>query len=1334
MSSLRVSPVMPVGSIEQLPFDSGLDPATSDLLGYLDRVLTAAQDWLTRFVTTTDWSDRLTIAFGTAINLPALENLVQDWLTETFSSLPAIELRPASEINGAYGAFAAATDTIYLSQEFLTQNRDDPQAAIDVLLEEMGHAVDARINAVDSPGDEGAIFSALVQGSPLDEPSLQQLQAEDDTVVLNLDGQIVQLEQATPGINPAFDLIGLTQLRNDPRFAGIDGSGFSVAVIDSRMDFSHPALQPNFRTFVNFTDNPFPDFHGTHVSGTVGARDENIGVAPDVGLIGLNVFPSDPNLGAQNNDIGRALQWVLDNYQQYNITAVNMSLGGGFYTSVTEAIGDPRIDLINRLEQAGITVVSAGGNSFKTRESQNFSAPAIYSTLAVGAVWQDGVNRNLRWRDGAIDFTTGADRVVSFSQRLAAANTIFAPGALINSTVPGGGTDLSAGTSMASPIVAGAVALMQEAAQQFGGRRLTPDEVVDIIRSTADSIFDGDNEDDNVSNTNISYPRLNIYNAVSEIQRRFQQIAPTGDPNGTIQGAFIGPQLDGAAVDPILGTIGTDGGTTVVGNKDVDIFKFEVLSPGEVTIELKTNANSPNDFDTYLRLFDANGQQIAFNDDIQANVNAFSKITATLSPGVYYAGVSGFNNSSYNPAVAGSGIAGATGNYAIQFSLNNADPNGLISGAVPITFSNSQEPVLREGSIGADYGNPVGVSDVDLFEIRVPDNGTLFIDIDTPFEDGEFVDSFLRVFDAEGNELRSSDDELATDEVGNPLEFTDAQFPDLVFEDPIDRAFYNGHTTDSFIAGTVERGDVYYIGVSDYFNQTYNPDSLDGRATGGTGGLYNLFVTFINNDQNGSIPQALDNSVVPLPVVNQPGTIGVDTNRRTGQLVEVGDRDIDFVKVNSPTAGILEIDVDSYDVATIDSPVDSVLLIFDADGNLLATNDDSNDSLDPLLRYQIEANTDYFVAVTGYGNNNFDPFQLGSGSPGDTGEYIFNSRLLPLSQALVLSNDRIPSGSIEDVALGSIVPGYIGEDNGFVTGADDIDLYRFTPTTSGTVNIQAQSVEAYSSDTYLRLFNANGSQIAANDDENSITRGSFVQAAVTAGTTYYIGVNGAGPNAGNYDPFTGAGAANGSPGSYTLIVSEAVTPPVQPPTTPPITPPTTPPTPPTTPPTQGTTPPTPTPRPLNLSGTAGNDQLVGSTENDRLSGGKGNDQLTGDAGDDDLSGGRGKDRLTGGEGRDRFFFSNPKEGIDRITDFAVPLDTIVVSAKGFKGGLKSGKVIRRSQFQIGKQAADDTDRFIYNKGTGALFFDADGIGGSRQIQFAKLSSGLAMTHRDILVG
>jgi Ca2+-binding RTX toxin-like protein len=151
-----------------------------------------------------------------------------------------------------------------------------------------------------------------------------------------------------------------------------------------------------------------------------------------------------------------------------------------------------------------------------------------------------------------------------------------------------------------------------------------------------------------------------------------------------------------------------------------------------------------------------------------------------------------------------------------------------------------------------------------------------------------------------------------------------------------------------------------------------------------------------------------------------------------------------------------------------------------------------------------------------------------------------------------------------------------------------------------------------------------------------------------------------------------------------------------------------------------------------LYGGPGNDTLVGGVGNDTLYGDVGNDRLHGGSGNDRLHGGSGNDRLVGGFGDDEFAFYSKNEGIDRIEDFTVGSDKIKVDGNGFDGGLRSG-TLSSSQFTLGSRASDSSDRFIYNNRTGALFFDADGIGGSAQVQFAKLSAGLNLTASDIVV-
>jgi Ca2+-binding RTX toxin-like protein len=123
----------------------------------------------------------------------------------------------------------------------------------------------------------------------------------------------------------------------------------------------------------------------------------------------------------------------------------------------------------------------------------------------------------------------------------------------------------------------------------------------------------------------------------------------------------------------------------------------------------------------------------------------------------------------------------------------------------------------------------------------------------------------------------------------------------------------------------------------------------------------------------------------------------------------------------------------------------------------------------------------------------------------------------------------------------------------------------------------------------------------------------------------------------------------------------------------------------------------------------------------------------GESGNDLLIGGAGSDRLRGGAGADRFCFFNLSEGIDIITDFNVVDDTISLSRAGFGGTLTAGAAISGAQFRLGSAAGDNSDRFIYNRNTGALFFDADGTGSSAQTQIAQLQAGLGLTHQDIVV-
>jgi Ca2+-binding RTX toxin-like protein len=121
-----------------------------------------------------------------------------------------------------------------------------------------------------------------------------------------------------------------------------------------------------------------------------------------------------------------------------------------------------------------------------------------------------------------------------------------------------------------------------------------------------------------------------------------------------------------------------------------------------------------------------------------------------------------------------------------------------------------------------------------------------------------------------------------------------------------------------------------------------------------------------------------------------------------------------------------------------------------------------------------------------------------------------------------------------------------------------------------------------------------------------------------------------------------------------------------------------------------------------------------------------------------LVGGAGADKLAGGSGLDVFRFDvalSASSNLDVVSDFSVVNDSFQLENSIFTA-LRATGTLASTMFRAGagtSTAADSNDHVIYNKTTGALFYDADGSGATPAVQFAKLSAGLALTHADFLV-
>ncbi|MCA2656015.1 right-handed parallel beta-helix repeat-containing protein, partial [Microcystis sp. M061S2] len=182
--------------------------------------LPAVDDVLFNFAQSDGFWANLETAFGASYDVVKATQLRQQWKSRNFSQLPEIEVVNSSLLGSANGAYGISTNKIYLSESFFASASSD--ALVAVILEEIGHFLDAQINRVDTVGDEGELFSHLVRGVNLTEAELTYIQAEDDRSVIDLGGQFIGVEQTAP-----ITLIVNTTIDENDGSATI-GSGLSL--------------------------------------------------------------------------------------------------------------------------------------------------------------------------------------------------------------------------------------------------------------------------------------------------------------------------------------------------------------------------------------------------------------------------------------------------------------------------------------------------------------------------------------------------------------------------------------------------------------------------------------------------------------------------------------------------------------------------------------------------------------------------------------------------------------------------------------------------------------------------------------------------------------------------------------------------------------------------------------------------------------------------------------------------------------------------------------------------------------------------------------------------
>ncbi|MGY2574487.1 S8 family serine peptidase [Vibrio sp. C8] len=312
-------------------------------------------------------------------------------------------------------------------------------------------------------GRVGYIYENAIRGFSISIPeqALKGILNNPNVLYVEQDLPITAFVQTFPtGVERIFaNEVTLSINNTDDQHVDAD-----VAVLDTGIDIDHPDLNvvgganclsysgksPWNRTYYCDETKNYDDdhYHGTHVAGTIGALDNDfgvVGIAPGVRLWAVKVLDSAGSGSLAGIIAG--IDWVV---KQGNIEVINMSLGGSGQSSAMDSA-------IKTAFEAGVFVVVAAGNS--NADSADFTpanAPFAFTVSALADF--DGLEGGY----GSATCRSDEDDTLANFSNWGAPVDIAAPGVCITSTYPieKGSYGTISGTSMASPHVAGAAALL----------------------------------------------------------------------------------------------------------------------------------------------------------------------------------------------------------------------------------------------------------------------------------------------------------------------------------------------------------------------------------------------------------------------------------------------------------------------------------------------------------------------------------------------------------------------------------------------------------------------------------------------------------------------------------------------------------------------------------------------------------------------------------------------------------------------------------------------------------------------------------------------------------
>jgi len=534
---------------------------------------------------------------------------------------------------------------------------------------------------------------------------LKQLAGQPGVADVELDGKLTSFDHvAATGDLEYENAWGVEHIGSRAvHQAGIDGSGIKVAVIDTGIDYIHDdpddvpyVVDPEFNgiyaggyDFFNGDADPFDDNgHGTHVSGIL-AADHNgylvTGVAPGVDLFALKIL--NANGEGEYSGLIAALQWVVD-YNTANavdIRVVNMSLGGHDVSAALQAA-------VEATAASGVLLAAASGNvnPFVWQELL-YGCPVAYPAAYPQVL--------------STTFTNGNDALTGYSCTGPEVD-VAAPGDEIASTVPVGtcmfcsdtGYSYQSGTSMASPHLAGTLALLLDAGLADAGSPGLLDDARAAICSTADVGF-------GVTSTPIptTDPRYPTYFGCGVIDA-------DGAVLGLVPPAPPPPNTPPVAVDDAATVVEDVGGSIAVlaNDTDADGDALSVISAG--TPAHGTTALNGNGTLTYMPAANYSGS------------DAFDYVVGDGAGGTDTGSVTLTVTSVNDPPVANDDVASTPYQTAVAVPVlaNDTDVDGGTLGVVSVGAATNGTVTIGPGG-SVTYTPAAGYSGPDAFRYTVGD-------------------------------------------------------------------------------------------------------------------------------------------------------------------------------------------------------------------------------------------------------------------------------------------------------------------------------------------------------------------------------------------------------------------------------------------------------------------------------------------------------------------------------------------------------------------------------------------------------------------------------------